>query len=230
MDGLYIDTFGMLPSDDLPNNSALSQSAPDSSCTYPNKPTPCSTHGSLDDRQENDVESSEINRSALELAVHRARATRLSPLSSEKEDDFRRIALMQNSENEGEKLIEEPPVVDEVQSCCCTRGCSCIYNRGDDSTHRSKYDAGFDPNSHCCCCCCEGNYGLRPLQDNYGDDDVIEIEFGHILALVKFCLASATYWAKQAYIRTKMAVGLGQHRDDEVDWNSLLERLNIPRN
>ncbi|TRX87884.1 hypothetical protein FHL15_011223 [Xylaria flabelliformis] len=81
MDGLYIDTFGILPSDDLSNNSALSQSAPDSYCTCPNQHAPCSkrkektansrlgrTFGSLNNRQENDTQSSETNRSALELA------------------------------------------------------------------------------------------------------------------------------------------------------------------
>ncbi|KAI1755890.1 hypothetical protein F4782DRAFT_551001 [Xylaria castorea] len=240
MDGLHVDTFGMLPIDDLSSNSAISQSTPDSYCTYPNKPAPCSRHkekrsnsqlcrtfGSFDNRQENDTESPETNRSALELAVRGTRAARLSPLSSEKEDDFRRITLMQNSEN-GEKLVEEPHIVDESWRCCSTTDCSCNYcscnyDHSDNSPHRTRYDASFDRNcrSFCNCCsyCCEGRSCLQSSQNDYDDDDVIEIEieFGHILGLVKLGLASATGWAKRIYIRAVMAVGLGQHRDDEVD-------------
>ncbi|KAI8954170.1 hypothetical protein F4801DRAFT_596234 [Xylaria longipes] len=256
MDGLYVDTFGMPPIDDLSNNSALSQSTPNLYCTSPNKPAPCSKRkekrpnsqlcrifGSLYNRRGDDNESSGINKSALELAIRRARAVRLSPLSSEKEDDCHRITLEQNksatnsplqlaSENEGEKLVEESRIVDEYWCCCSTGDCSCIYDCGDNRycPHRARYDAGFwnregfDRHSsgscNCYCCCCEGNYGLHPSHDDYDDDDdvtEIEIEFGHILGLVKLWLTSATEWAKQIYIGSVMAVGLGQQRDDEVD-------------
>ncbi|KAI0544481.1 hypothetical protein F4679DRAFT_576829 [Xylaria curta] len=199
MDGLYTDIFGMLPSDDLSNNSALSQSTPDSYCTYPNKPAPSlkrkkkeilrRTFGSLDNRQGNDAESSGINKSALEFAVCKTRAAQ-SPLSLEKDDDSHRIALIQNSENEGEKLVEEPHVVDESGDC------SCIYDRDGNISHRARYNADvWNEEDHSPrCYCCEGNYTLHPSQDDYDDDDddIIEIEFRHILNLVKFYLVSAT--------------------------------------
>ncbi|KAI1739545.1 hypothetical protein F4680DRAFT_448922 [Xylaria scruposa] len=246
MDGLYFDTFGMPPIDDLSSNSAISQTTPDAYCTYPNKPAPCSEHKgkrsnsrlyrtleNFHNRQENGTESSETNRSAsaLELAVLRGtRAAQLSPLSSEKEDDSRRTTLMQDSENE-EKLVEEPHIVDEPWRCCSTTDCwcnycPCNYDLSDDSPHGTRYDAGFDRNcrSFCNCCsyCCEGRSCLQPSEndnDDGDDDDVIEIEFGfgHILGLVKLGWASATDWAKQIYIKAIMAVGSGQHRDDEVD-------------
>jgi hypothetical protein len=161
------------------------------------------------------------------------------------EDDCRRTTFMQKKSatnsplrlaggNEGEKLVEEPRIVDESWCCCCTRDCWCIYNRGDDSPHKARYDAGlwhregFDQDSrsscncYCCCSCCEGNYGLHPSQDDYDDDDdddVIEFEFkfGQILCLAKLWLASAANWAKQTYIRSVMTGDPAQHRDDEVD-------------
>ncbi|KAI3336720.1 hypothetical protein HD806DRAFT_528313 [Xylariaceae sp. AK1471] len=238
MDGLYIDTFGMLPLDDLSNNSALSQSTPDSYCTYTTKPAACSKRkekrpnsqlcrifGSIYNRRENDNESSGINMSALELAIRRTRAARSLPLSSEKEDDCHRITLMQNQsatnsplwlagENEGEKLVEEPRIVDESWCCCCTRDRSYIYDRGDNSPHRARYDAGFWNREGF-----DRNCGLHPSQDDYDNDDVIEfeLEFGHILGLVKLWLASVTDWVKQTYNRSVMVVGLGQYWEDEVD-------------
>ncbi|KAI0424037.1 hypothetical protein F5Y09DRAFT_336099 [Xylaria sp. FL1042] len=244
MDGLYVDTFGMPPTDDLSNNSALSQSAPNLYCTYLNKPASCSRRkekrlnsqscrifGSLYNQRENYNGSSGINRSELELAVRRNRAARLSPLSSEKEDDCHRIALTQNipiadsplrlaGENEGEKLVEESRIVDESwRRCCSTGDCSCnagFWNRAG-IVRNSRSSCNCSP---CRRCCCEGNYGLHPSQDDDNADDVIEIEFdfGHILGLVKLWLASTTDWAKRTYIRSVMAVGLGQHRDDEVDY------------
>ncbi|KAI1351779.1 hypothetical protein F5Y01DRAFT_281841 [Xylaria sp. FL0043] len=151
MDGLYVDTFGTLPIEGLSNNSALSQSTSHEG-HRPNSHS-CGISGGLDDQRGNNNESSGINRSALELAVCRTRAARLSLLPSQKENGSHRAIPEQNkaAENEGEKLVEEPRIVDE--SCCCCRcrcrchcrtsDCSCIYDYRAKRPYRATYDADF---------------------------------------------------------------------------------------
>ncbi|KAI0810628.1 hypothetical protein GGR55DRAFT_644755 [Xylaria sp. FL0064] len=145
MDGLYVDTFGTLPIDDLSNTSAPSQSTSHEG-DRPNSQS-CGISGGLYDQRGNNNESSGINRSALELAVCRTRAARLSPLPSEKENGSHRAAPEQNkaAENEGEKLVEEPRIVDELCYCCrChTSDCPCIYDYGANRPYRAMYDADF---------------------------------------------------------------------------------------
>ncbi|KAI1174517.1 hypothetical protein F4777DRAFT_579822 [Nemania sp. FL0916] len=108
MDGLHVDTFGTLPIDGPAKNSALSQDTSNLDGTCPNRRTSCWERGtdipnsglcrvfdSLYILPGNDDKSLGVNKSALELAIRRIRAARLTPLPSKKEDDHHSIALME---------------------------------------------------------------------------------------------------------------------------------------
>ncbi|KAI0905087.1 hypothetical protein F4823DRAFT_628096 [Ustulina deusta] len=211
MDGLHIDTFGVLLIDDLSDNSEPSQSTPNLYCINPQKLVPCAKYkgkrpgsqlcwiSSLKNGWENGNESSALNKSTLELALHRTRGVRSSSLLSEKEDNHYRTAtgnkesaatspLQLVDGNEEEQLVEESHnIIDVYCSSSRAQDCSCIYHRGD----------GYRNNDLC------------PSQDEYNNGYVIEIKIGHVLCLVKDWLALVINWAKQTSIRLAVALKLG---------------------
>ncbi|KAI1284471.1 hypothetical protein F5Y07DRAFT_346650 [Xylaria sp. FL0933] len=240
MDGLYVDTFGTLPTDGLSSNSTPSQSTSHEG-HRPNSQS-CGILGGLYDHRGNNNES-----------------------PSEKENGSHRVAPEHNkaAENEREKLVEEPRIVDEP-CCCCrchchcrTSDCSCIYDYRAKRPYRATYDADFWDSVAAALALLlrevvipkirdgwhregqpemmleeqytylevvgeEGNYGLYPLQDDdtkESNDDVIgtELSVRHILDRMRIWLDWAKHRARQAYIKLMTAVGLGQHQDDEVD-------------
>ncbi|KAI2632917.1 hypothetical protein GGS21DRAFT_147474 [Xylaria nigripes] len=150
MDGLYIDTFGMPPIDDLSKNSTKSPCISNVYYVHPNEAAPSSTckdtepnsqlrrgFETLSGRRENEDENNGTNMSAFRPIMSQTRAARLSLSSPVKKDNWCHNILEQKRsaektllclacEEEGEKLAEKSRIRDEVWCCCyCDKGCCC---------------------------------------------------------------------------------------------------------